>query len=77
VTFPLFEKVHARGPEKSPLYKTLTEQTPDGIRGEVKWNFTKFLADVDGHVVARFDTAILPDAAVVRAAIEAVVPGTR
>lgn len=70
VTFPLFAKVKAKGPEKSPLYRTLTEETPDGIKGEIKWNFTKFLVDAQGVVVARFEPAVDPLSAEVTSAVE-------
>jgi len=74
VNFPLFEKVHAKGPNKSPLYKTLTEQTGEGIKGEVRWNFTKFLVNPKGEVVARFEPGDNPDSAQVRKAIEKALP---
>ncbi|MEY3014241.1 MAG: hypothetical protein RIT45_2976 [Pseudomonadota bacterium] len=61
VTFPLMQKVHAKGDQIAPIYRVLTEQTPDGIRGPVKWNFTKFLIDPSGKVVARFEPAVKPD----------------
>lgn len=71
VNFPLFEKVHAVGPNKSPLYKTLTEETAEGIKGDVKWNFTKFLVNKKGEVVARFESSVNPTDSKVRAAIKA------
>ena len=74
VKFPIMAKVHAKGPEKAPIYKTLTEQTPDGIKGEVKWNFTKFLVDTDGKVVARFEPKVEPDSAELIGAIEKLLP---
>ncbi len=74
VQFPMFDKVHATGPEISPLYKTLTEQTGEGIRGEVKWNFTKFVVDPKGRVVARFDPDVEPDDPKLLAAIESALP---
>ena len=70
VTFPLFSKVHAKGAEKSPLYKTLTEATGAGVKGEVKWNFTKFLVDAKGAVIARFEPAVDPLAPELVAAVE-------
>lgn len=60
VDFPIFAKVRAKG-DKSPLYKTLTEEVDPSLRGEIKWNFTKFLADKQGRVVARFEPAVTPD----------------
>jgi glutathione peroxidase len=74
VEFEMFDKVVIKGDEKSPLYKTLTEQTPDGIKGDVKWNFTKFLVDPQGHVVQRFESPVSPTDPQVTAAIEAVLP---
>jgi len=71
VNFPLFEKVHAKGPKKSPLYKTLTEESAEGIKGEVRWNFTKFLVNPKGEVVARFESSVNPNSAPVHKAIEA------
>ncbi|MEJ2582247.1 MAG: glutathione peroxidase, partial [Acidobacteriota bacterium] len=40
------------------VYKTLTTESGDEFQGEIRWNFTKFLIDQDGRVVARFE----PDA---------------
>jgi len=58
VTFPLFEKVHAKGDGIAPLYKTLTTETP--FPGTIGWNFTKFVVDKTGHVVARFPSKVTP-----------------
>ena len=74
VDFPMMGKVHAKGPEIAPLYKTLTEETPEGIKGEVKWNFTKFLVDPTGKVVARFDSPVEPMAPELIAAVEKALP---
>jgi glutathione peroxidase len=74
VTFPLFAKAHAKGPEKAPVFATLTEATPPGIAGEIKWNFTKFLVDPSGKPVARFESAVEPLSSEVVAAVERVLP---
>jgi glutathione peroxidase len=71
VDFPLFDKVHVRGAEQHPLFRALTEGTPEAIRGEVRWNFTKFLVDREGRPVGRFEPRVRPDAAEVKLAIEA------
>ena len=73
VSFPLFEKVRALG-DKSPLYKTLTEEVDPALRGEIKWNFTKFLVDSNGHVVARFEPLVKPLDPQVTAQIEKLLP---
>ena len=70
VNFPLFEKIHARGPKKSSLYKTLTEETAEDIRGEVRWNFTKFVVNKKGEVVARFESSENPTSDRVQAVIK-------
>lgn len=54
VTFPMFEKISVKGDDAHPLYKQLASQPPP-VGGEPKWNFTKFVVDRDGRVVARFD----------------------
>jgi glutathione peroxidase len=60
VTFPMFEKIVVKGEGTHPLYTQLAAQ-PAPIGGEPKWNFTKFLVDRQGHVVARFEPKVKPD----------------
>jgi glutathione peroxidase len=66
-SFPLFDKVHATGAKTEP-YTTLTQVEP---AGDVAWNFEKFLIAKDGTVLARFKSAVEPDSAELKAAIEA------
>jgi glutathione peroxidase len=40
------------------------------VRGDIKWNFTKFLVDRNGNVVQRFEPAITPDSKEMISAIE-------
>ncbi len=54
VTFPMFEKISVKGEDAHPLYKKLASQPPP-VGAEPKWNFTKFVVDREGRVVARFD----------------------
>ena len=55
VTFPLFAKVDVNGDGAAPLYKHLKAAKPGLLGTEaIKWNFTKFLVDRQGAVVARF-----------------------
>lgn len=67
VGFELFDKVHAKGSEQHPLYQVLTQAEP---AGPVSWNFEKFLVDQHGTVVARFTSAVSPDAPELLTAIE-------
>ena len=55
VTFPLFSKVDVNGSNAHPLFTYLKDKAP-GLLGSkgIKWNFTKFLVDAEGHVIDRF-----------------------
>ena len=70
VTFPMFSKVSVKGDDTTPLYKYLTQLPNPAIAGEIKWNFTKFLVDRNGNVVARFEPKVTPDSPEVAQAIE-------
>ncbi|KAM3391557.1 hypothetical protein ACQJBY_012943 [Aegilops geniculata] len=53
--FPIFRKVDVNGNNAAPLYKFLKSER-GGLFGErIKWNFTKFLVDKEGHVMNRTD----------------------
>lgn len=54
VTFPIHEIVAVNGDDAHPLFKFLTSNTKGVLGSKVKWNFTKFLVDRNGQVVARF-----------------------
>lgn len=69
VTFPLFDKLHVKGPEQHPLYAVLTGKGAP-FPGDVKWNFGKFLIGRDGKILKRFEPQVKPDAPEVIAAIE-------
>jgi glutathione peroxidase len=51
--FPLFSKITVIGEQKHPLYRYLTENTD--FKGEITWNFQKFLINRKGTVIARYD----------------------
>jgi glutathione peroxidase len=70
VTFPIYAKISVKEPDQAPLYTYLTKDTGPGIRGDIKWNFTKFLIDRNGNVVQRFEPAVTPDSKEVISAIE-------
>ncbi len=61
VTFPLMAKVSVKGDDQCPLYKYLTEPATAGpFAGDIGWNFTKFVVDRNGNVMARFASATKP-----------------
>ena len=71
VTFPLTEKIEVNGENQHPLYAALTPiADADGEKGDIRWNFEKFLIGRDGNVIARFHPKTAPDDAVITAAIE-------
>lgn len=74
VSFPLMAKVTVKSPDKAPVYKYLTEDTAPEIRGEIKWNFTKFLIGTDGRPVARFEPGTGPLDPALVAALEKALP---
>jgi glutathione peroxidase len=69
VSFPLMSKIEVKGDSQHPLYRYLTRES--GRKGEIQWNFTKFLLDSKGNVVARFEPQVEPLSDQVKQAIEA------
>lgn len=54
VEFPMFAKIDVKGENASPLFKFLVSQKKGLLTEVIKWNFTKFLIDGNGNVVARY-----------------------
>lgn len=55
VKFPLFQKIDVNGGNAAPLYQFLKSEKPGLLGTEaIKWNFTKFLVNREGHVVKRY-----------------------
>jgi len=52
--FDLFEKVDVNGNKAHPLFVFLREKQGGLLGSAIKWNFTKFVIDPEGNVVARF-----------------------
>lgn len=61
----MFAKIDVNGENAHPLYRFLRKEKPgvlgplDG--GAIKWNFTKFLVDREGKVVARYASTTKPE----------------
>jgi glutathione peroxidase len=66
VKFPMFEKVHVKGSEATPLYRALARETGTSPG----WNFHKYLIDRQGRVVANFGSRTKPDDPVLLAKLE-------
>lgn len=71
VTFPIFSKVVVKGQGIHPLYQFLTAKTDAELRGDIDWNFAKFLVNRKGEVIARFAPGDKPGSPKVSQAIEA------
>lgn len=69
ITFPMFSKISVTGEDKAPLFEFLTETNPK-FSGEITWNFTKFLIDRNGNIVARFEPKVEPKSSEIITEIE-------
>jgi glutathione peroxidase len=62
ITFRQFDKIEVNGSGESPLYTWLKAQKGGVAGANIKWNFTKFLVNRKGEVVARFAPTKTPSA---------------
>lgn len=62
VSFPMFDKIDVNGDHAHPLYKFLKGEKSGLLGPSIKWNFTKFLIDRSGKVVARHAPTTTPEA---------------
>ena len=69
VKFPMFAKISVKGDDIDPLYKYLTTETD--FKGDIGWNFGKFLVNREGKVVARFSPTTHVESPEVMNAIQA------
>ena len=67
ITFPMTSKVVVKGAGQHALYAWLTASAP--VRGDVGWNFEKFLVGRDGQIVGRFRSNVAPESRELRDAI--------
>ena len=61
VTFPMFAKIDVNGSTAHPLYNYLKSAKSGLLGPSIKWNFTKFLVDRSGKVVARHAPTVRPE----------------
>ena len=66
---PVFDKVDVNGPFAHPVYQLLRSQQPSSVpaagtralrKGEIEWNYTKFLVNRQGQAVKRFKPSFDP-----------------
>jgi len=75
VEFDMFSKIVVKGAGQAPLYKYLT--THPKFRGDVAWNFEKFLIGRNGEVIGRFKSEVEPLSKEMVGAIEAALGASR
>ncbi len=59
-TFTFLEKQQITGPDKSELFKYLTNENKNVLLKEISWNFEKFLVNKSGQVVERWKSSTTP-----------------
>ncbi len=61
ISFPLMQKIDVNGDNADPFWEHLKSKQA-GLLGsrKIKWNFTKFLIDKQGNVVARHGPQVKP-----------------
>ena len=70
LSFPIFAKGKVKGFEKQEVFKYLTEDSNGKSRGEIRWNFEKFLVSREGKLVKRFRSSVDPNQDEITSAIE-------
>ncbi len=74
VSFPMTEKIEVNGPGRHPIYDELTKVADtEGVDGDIRWNFEKFLVAPNG-TVTRFGPTVTPEDPALVSAIEGALP---
>lgn len=60
INLDILVKVKVNGSEAAPVFKFLKLNKGGVCGSSIKWNFTKFLVDGDGHVIKRYGTSTPP-----------------
>jgi glutathione peroxidase len=61
ISFPMFAKIDVNGSNTHPLFDYLKSEKAGLLGPSIKWNFTKFLVDRSGKVVARHAPTAKPE----------------
>ena len=62
ISFPMFAKIDVNGESAHPLWQYLKNEKSGLLGPSIKWNFTKFLLDRSGKVMARHAPTTKPEA---------------
>ena len=72
VTFPMSETQRVTGSDAVPLFKELAAQSQ-----APRWNFSKYVIDAQGQVIASFPSSTTPDDPALLAAVEQAIASQR
>ena len=72
LSFPIFAEGKVKGFGKQDVFKYLTEDSNGKSKGEIRWNFEKFLVNRDGKLFKRFRSSLDPNQAHITQAIESI-----
>ena len=61
VSFVLSEKVSVKGKNIDPIFKWLNAQDNQSFKGDIMWNFEKYLIDESGKLIKRYRSMTKPD----------------
>jgi len=62
INFEVFDKVMVNGPDTHPLFSYLKSHTRGIAQNRaIKWNFTKFLINAQGQLIARYAPRTKPE----------------
>ena len=61
VSFLLSEKVSVKGKNIDPIFEWLNAQDNQSFKGDIMWNFEKYLIDESGKLIKRYRSMTKPD----------------
>ena len=61
VSFLMSEKVSVKGSDINPLFNWMNSQNHQSFKGDIMWNFEKYLINEDGFLIKRFRSTTKPD----------------
>lgn len=76
VDFPIMQVSKLTGEDQLPFFNYLTKGKGAPAGGNVAWNYTKFIVDKKGAVIARFDPDVAPDSLEMLSTIDEILDGT-
>ncbi len=73
VKFPLFSKGPVKGADAQPVFKWLSQEADSKLKGDIAWNFEKFLIDQNGKLIKRYKSNVKPTDKEITEAIESLI----